>query len=71
MQSSLRLTAFGSVEVVLSVKAHLEMLMNSGSGESKMAGRTYPGGNRSAALGAALGAAQVSPLEPFAARVLA
>ena len=72
MQSSLRLTAFDSIELVLSIRAHLKILMTSGSGESKMTGRTYPTGtDRSAALGAALGAAQVSPLEPLAARVLA
>ena len=71
MQSSLRMTPFDSTEMVLSIRVHLKILMTSGSGESKMAGRTYPRGNRSAALGAALGAAQVSPLKPLAARVLA
>lgn len=44
MQSSFRLTAFDSTKLVLSIRRDLKILMTSGGGESKMAGRTYPTG---------------------------
>ena len=67
VQSSLRLPVFDSIGLVLDIKADLKLSMTSGIWKKQDGGQGRPRGNRSADLGAA----EVSPLDPFAARVLA
>ena len=67
VQSSSRLPAFNSIELMLYIRADLRLLMTSGGGEKQDGGHDITCGNRSAALGAA----EVSPSERLAARVLA